>query len=73
MKHPFDTASLSALLVVLGACQSTAPLDDEAAHTSVIELDRVHWQIGDLDAETVFLLEDESCVFQKGQIDFQEN
>ena len=58
MKHPLNTAPLSALLVALGACQSPAPLADEAAHTSVIELDRVHWQIGDLDAETVLLLED---------------
>ena len=63
MKLPLDKSAtapplLSALLVALGACQGPAPIADEAAHTSVIELDRVHWRIGDLDAETVLMLED---------------
>ena len=58
MRYPFETVSLYVLLVALGACQGPAPPAGEAAHSSVIELDRVQWQIGDLDAETVLLLED---------------
>ncbi len=56
--------SLVALaLLALGGCQGTgAPTglagSRESATPKVIELDRQQWKIGDLDAETVFLLEE---------------
>lgn len=48
-------------LTVLGACQVSPPPDGgNVRGESTIELDRIQWRIGELEAETVVFLDDES-------------